>query len=442
MALREIGLSSYAICVRSDDTSSMDANETASQYRTHWRPTLTGAQIIARLDLTRCLSAISAKTRLGHRRFEHWCVPIAHRIAEYVQLFPLPGSGRFGQSGGLLIWLLTSCLHALHLRLGDLLPRGTPTEEMFRNEHRWTLALFLAAVLYDFDRILSAMRVEAVTREGGWRVWIPRDGSLFDLGATRYRVITQARSNNAADVAFASTPNIYKRIIPVELSRWLSEDRLLSAELLAVQGICTPDSVLIDLVEYARSQLSVANRLEQTRGSQIKLQPTNSADVHHFDTPRDPELSQQIDASAGTPCEHGSDSSDPVTKRVVAPDSARESQLQLKSSGPPPMTGGEASFAFEQPHPVVRKILDIQSEASITHAPSDLVHAQARFISFDQITFVGIDTAYAIRCLAKANLLLASEPDENSWVHYHQVNGREVRGVLVRSSACNIDPRL
>lgn len=440
MALREIELSSYTIRVRSDDTSSMDANEIASENRTHRQLVLTGPHIIERLHLKRCLLAVSAKSRLGHRCFEHWCVPIAHRVAEYVQLFPLPGSARFGHAGGLLTWLLNSCRHALHLRLGDLLPRGTPTEEMFRNEHRWTLALFLAALVYDVDRILSEIRVEVVTREGGCRIWMPREGSLIDLQVTGYQVIAKMSASGATDAAFASTPDIYAKIAPEELSRWFSEDRLLSAELLAIQGLSTADSVLTDLVEHARREHYLSRPQKHVHDGPIKAQLPHSSDVD-LDTMSTREFSRHFDDSAGVRRESGLAVADPPTNHPAASHAARNLLVSSESHSDPPIIDGDLSLGLEQRNPVVRKILALQNGVMTADTPPDLGHALGRFISFERIASAGIDSAYAVRCLADANHLLPTGQDGHSWVHCRHIDGREVRGILIRNLECDIHSR-
>jgi hypothetical protein len=132
--------------------------------------------------------------------------PLIDRYAEFVQLQPVPGSARYGATGGRLHRALATALRALDHRRGQILPRNSPPETLGALAHRWTYAVFAAALLRDVGREPSA---DAARLFEGW--------------------------------------------VPAMIQRWLGEDAVLVAELRAcLSGSSDPSSsAIVELVERA-----------------------------------------------------------------------------------------------------------------------------------------------------------------------------------------------
>jgi len=90
--------------------------------------------------------------------------PLIDGYAEFVQLRPMPGSGRYGGPGGQLQRGLVTALRALDHRRGQILPRNAPPEILGALAHRWTYAVFAAALLRDVGEGPSDDRVRMFER--------------------------------------------------------------------------------------------------------------------------------------------------------------------------------------------------------------------------------------------------------------------------------------
>jgi hypothetical protein len=93
--------------------------------------------------------------------------PLIDGYAELVQLRPMPGSSRYGGPGGRLQRGLVTALRALDHRRGQILPRNAPPEILGALAHRWTYAVFAAALLRDVGEVRSDDSVRMFER------WVP-----------------------------------------------------------------------------------------------------------------------------------------------------------------------------------------------------------------------------------------------------------------------------
>ncbi len=78
--------------------------------------------------------------------------PLIDGYAERVQLRSVPGVPQYDGPGGHVRRALVTALRALDYRRGQILPRNTPPETLGALAHRWTYAVFAAALLHDLDR--------------------------------------------------------------------------------------------------------------------------------------------------------------------------------------------------------------------------------------------------------------------------------------------------
>lgn len=93
--------------------------------------------------------------------------PLIDGYAEFVQLRPVPGSSRYGGPGGQLQRGLVTAVRAIDHRRGQILPHNAPPEILGALAHRWTYAVFAAALLRDVGEGSSDDRVRIFER------WVP-----------------------------------------------------------------------------------------------------------------------------------------------------------------------------------------------------------------------------------------------------------------------------
>ena len=131
--------------------------------------------------------------------------PLIDGVAEFVQLQPVPGSRQYDGPGGQVRRALVNVLRALDRRRRQILPRNAPPETLGALAHRWTYAVFAAALLRDLGR----------------------------------------------DESHASM-RIFEGCVPTNIQTWLSEDPALMVELRDVLiGGTAPSGAIAELVERA-----------------------------------------------------------------------------------------------------------------------------------------------------------------------------------------------
>ncbi len=165
----------------------MPASETASAQGDRL-PVLPGRTLIARLEADSLIAGIRAHSHASAENFQRHYAPVIDRALEFAQLLPASESHHHAQPGGMALHSLETALHALKRRQGLMLPPGAPTETQQRAQHRWTYAVFLAALLHDLGKAAHDLRIAYDSAAQSNSVWNPLVGSLLELGATSYRV--------------------------------------------------------------------------------------------------------------------------------------------------------------------------------------------------------------------------------------------------------------
>jgi hypothetical protein len=169
------------------------------------RPALTAKEVVERSGVADLVVLVRVRMGFPPETFALAAQPLIERYAEYVQLEAVSGSIRYGGPGGRLHRALAIVLRALDHRRGQILPRNAPPETLGALAHRWTYAVFAAALLRDVGSEPSA---DAARRFEGW--------------------------------------------VPELILQWLREDAALVAELRAVlTGAADPSSAISELVERA-----------------------------------------------------------------------------------------------------------------------------------------------------------------------------------------------
>ncbi|MBK6603852.1 MAG: TraI domain-containing protein [Betaproteobacteria bacterium] len=126
---------------------------------------------------------------------------------------------------------LETVQHALQRRQGLMLPPGAPTEAQQRQQHRWTYAVFVAALLHDTGKAAHDLRITYDSAAHANLVWNPLAGSLPALAAERYRVdfAHGATRDYAAHRRFPLV--LPPQFAPPPVLGWLAEGSTLLQEL-------------------------------------------------------------------------------------------------------------------------------------------------------------------------------------------------------------------
>ncbi len=177
-----------------------------------------------RIDLVRIL--------LGYPRevFASAVTPVLEGFADFVQLLPAMESPYHRECGGRFIHSLEIVLRALHHRRGQVLPRGAPPEVIGLHAHRWTYAVFVAALLSPLPRLTLASRVVLRGHGHDLEVWDPIQGGMSVIGATAYRI--EVLDDNCLTDSLAGLPTrLYGVWVPESVRDWLDQAPGLTEEL-------------------------------------------------------------------------------------------------------------------------------------------------------------------------------------------------------------------
>jgi hypothetical protein len=216
------------------------------------QPVLYAQTIIDRTGLAHLIVLLRIKMGFPAEVFDLAARPLINGYAEFVQLLPVAGSRRYGEPGGQLHRALATALRALDHRRGQILPRGAPPEIIGAQAHRWTYAVFAAALLRDAARVCAGLKVWAASGTVLPEVWDPTVGSLFVCGAQRYSVELASPGELAGGFDGKTAVQVFERCVPPIILSWLQEDAGLMAELLAVLGgRADPASAIAELVRLA-----------------------------------------------------------------------------------------------------------------------------------------------------------------------------------------------
>ncbi len=137
-----------------------------SPIESEW-PALSAQAIIDRSGTANLIVLLRVRMGFPAESFALAARPLIDGYAKFVQLRPIPGSSRYGGPGGQLQRGLVTALRALDHRRGQILPRSAPPEILGALTHRWTYAVFAAALLRDAGRVQSDDSVRMFER------WVP-----------------------------------------------------------------------------------------------------------------------------------------------------------------------------------------------------------------------------------------------------------------------------
>jgi hypothetical protein len=124
----------------------MDINETLSAPN---RPPLSAQDVIDRSGVAHVIVLLRIRMGFPAETFSLAVQPLIDGFAAFVKLESVAGSARYGGPGGQLRRGLVTALRALDRRRGQILPRNAPPEGLGALAHRWSYAVFAAALLRD-----------------------------------------------------------------------------------------------------------------------------------------------------------------------------------------------------------------------------------------------------------------------------------------------------
>ena len=186
-------------------------------------PVLGYTPLIERANVPQLIGSIRIKLGWPLEIFDSAVRPVIEGYAEYVQLLPAGSSGE-APTGTLLVQALEALLRALDYRRGQILPRDAPPEVIGAQMHRWTYAVFIAALLYDIDGAMAERAVTICCADGKKARWTPRLGSMRECGTCSYRVERMGQGAAATDSSKELLLLLLDRLVPSAVLEWLTAD--------------------------------------------------------------------------------------------------------------------------------------------------------------------------------------------------------------------------
>lgn len=220
--------------------------------------------------------SVERRTRLSQAAYERDCLPILERLAEFTQMLPASESHHHAHPGGLWQHLLEVADIALTYRAGLELPPGVDTEERKRVEHRWSVAVLIAALLHDVGKPVTDVKVLIYSedpRDG--RPWAPLAGSMRSFGAHWYSVSFADPTERDYDAHAKLGAMLLHSFVPARTIRWLAEDSDVLGRVLAYLSGEDKDGPLASIIKRADSESVRKNLLNgpRTRFASARARP-------------------------------------------------------------------------------------------------------------------------------------------------------------------------
>lgn len=234
-------------------------------------------QIVQDTDTQVLIDSIERRAALSKDVFDSDCRPILKAFAEYVQFLPASESHHHAQPGGLWMHALEVADTALGFRAGMELPRGRGTEDRKRLAHRWTVGVFLAALLHDLGKPMADMRISLYgTQLHDANRWAALAGPMTSAGAfTHYSVEFVDGAEKDYQLHQKLPAILMQRFVPESVLRWLADDTELLTELLQYLSGENKDGILGEIVKRADSDSVRRNLMtgSRTRFSSARTRP-------------------------------------------------------------------------------------------------------------------------------------------------------------------------
>ncbi len=143
--------------------------------------TLSAQAVIDRSGAANLIALLRVRMGYPAESFVLAAQPLLDGFAQFVQLRAVSSCSRYDCPGGQLHRALVAALHALDRRRGQILPRNAPPEVLGALVHRWTYAVFAAALLRDVDAESPGAALEIFERSTLPRVreWLAEAPALM-----------------------------------------------------------------------------------------------------------------------------------------------------------------------------------------------------------------------------------------------------------------------
>lgn len=220
------------------------------------------------------IDSMERRSRFSQKAFESDFRPVLKAVAEFVQMLPASEAHHHAQPGGLWIHMLEVADAALSYRAGLELPKGVGAEERKRLEHRYTYAVFLAAMLHDIGKPVADTRVTLFGEDPRLgRPWSALAGPMTE--ATHYRVDFAPEHERNYELHQRLPAILAQRFVPEKTLRWLAEGSNILGELIQYLSGEKEGSVLVEIIRHADAQSVKRNLMTgpRTRFATAKVRP-------------------------------------------------------------------------------------------------------------------------------------------------------------------------
>jgi integrating conjugative element relaxase (TIGR03760 family) len=187
-------------------------------------PVMTATDLVKRVDGAPLSAAIADKSRATADTFVAVYEPVMARVAEFVQLLPASESHHHAQPGGMLVHTLETALFSLTLRQGVWLPANRGSEQQSMLSHRWTYAVFIAAMIHEVGKAFCDLRITAINAEHKRWQWNPLSGPLAENAAIAYLVEFPASAERNYAAHSRLPMQLLTACVPRSGIQWMSED--------------------------------------------------------------------------------------------------------------------------------------------------------------------------------------------------------------------------
>lgn len=237
-------------------------------------PIRTFEQLVQETSTGALIDSIERRSRFSQKAFESDFRPVLRTIAEFVQMLPASEAHHHAQPGGLWIHMLEVADAALSYRAGLELPKGVGAEDRKRLEHRYTYAVFLAAMLHDIGKPVADTRVTLFGEDPRLgRPWSALAGPMSD--ATHYRVDFAPEHERDYELHQRLPAILAQRFVPEKTLRWLADGSSILGELIQYLSGEKDGAVLADIIKHADAQSVKRNLMTgpRTRFATAKVRP-------------------------------------------------------------------------------------------------------------------------------------------------------------------------
>ena len=245
----------------------MERNDTPGALPAGELPVLDFDSLVQRTGVSHTANALRAKLGFPPEIFNTAVRPMLAAFVDFVQLLPASESHHHAEPGGLLAHSLEVANFALDYRRGQILPKAAPPEAIGEQAHRWTYAVFIAALLHDVGKPIADVRVQLRKGPSESEAWSPLAGSMAACGATSYRVEFMGRHSRQYELHSKLPVLLLNRFVPAPILGWCSADEELTRELLSYLAgeKSAQQGVLHELVSRADSESVRRNLLTGSR---------------------------------------------------------------------------------------------------------------------------------------------------------------------------------